>query len=111
MTSWIALATVFTLQLVILFSRDAIAGFYSSDPEVKQLTSQVLLFVSVIFFFDGMQGYLQGPIRAIGLQSKASCYTLVCYYCIGVPLACYLALKKEMGVVGLQIGVGIAIAA
>jgi len=71
----------------------------------------VLLLVSVIFFFDGMQGYLQGPIREIGLQSKASCYTLICYYCVGVPLACYLALKKEMGVVGLQIGVGIAITA
>ena len=28
---------------------------------------------------------------------------------MGVPLACWLALKRDMGVLGLQIGVGVAI--
>ena len=36
--------------------------------------------------------------------------TLISYYAIGVPLACYLGLKTHMGVVGLQVGIGVAIA-
>ena len=109
LTTWVTLGTIFTLQLMIFFGKDAIAKFYSNDPKVQMLTSTVLILVSFIFFFDGMQGFLQGPIRAIGLQKKASFWTFLCYYVIGIPVACYLALKKDMGVIGLQLGVGIAI--
>ena len=87
--------------MVIFFGRHAIARFYSSDPEVQALTSTVLVMVSVIFFFDGMQGFFQGPIRAVGLQKWASFFTIICYWGIGLPLACFLALRKDMGVIGL----------
>ena len=109
LTTWVTLGTVISLQLAIFFGKDLIAEFYSSDPQVKTLTASVLILVSFIFFFDGVQGFLQGPIRAIGLQSRASLWTMLCYYGVGVPLACYLALKKDMGVIGLQIGVGVSI--
>ena len=109
MTSIVTLTTVFILQLVIVFARDAIAQFYSSDEIVQKMTSTVLLLVALIFLFDGMQGYLQGPIRATGQQKWASLYTVICYYLVGIPLSCLLALKLQMGVIGLQIGVGLGI--
>ena len=46
----------------------------------------------------------------MGLQHLASLYTFICYYGIGIPLACFFALKKDMGVIGLNLGIGIAIA-
>ena len=58
LTTWITLGTVLSLQLAIFLSKDAIAKFYSTDPEVQALTSTVLILVSFIFFFDGMQGFL-----------------------------------------------------
>ena len=94
---------------MLVFSvRDLIAKAYSSDPQIQALTEKVLLIVSIGFFFDGLQGFFQGPIRAIGLQKWASLLTIFCYYGVGIPLSCLLAFKKEMGVVGLQLGVGIA---
>ena len=34
LTTWVTLGTVFTLQLMIFFGKDAIAKFYSNDPKV-----------------------------------------------------------------------------
>jgi Na+-driven multidrug efflux pump len=58
LTTWITLGTVFVLQVSIFFAKNAIAEFYSSDPEVQELTESVLSIVSVVFLFDGMQAYL-----------------------------------------------------
>lgn len=98
---YVTLATTFALMLVIMCCRDAISRFYSTDTIIQELTSQVLILVTFIFFFDSMQAYLQGPIRAVGLQGKASLYTIVAFYAIGLPLAWYLGIKREMGVMGL----------
>ena len=65
------------------------------------MASQVLTLVTFIFFFDCMQGFLQGPIRAIGLQGRASCYTIVLFYLLGLPLAIVLGFKLDLGVMGL----------
>ena len=65
------------------------------------MASSLLIVVAVSVFFDGIQVYLQGPIRAIGLQSKVSFLTLVSFYGIGLPLACLLSLYFSYGVIGL----------
>ena len=69
----------------------------------------MLLVIAVTFFFDGMQTFMQGPIRAIELQDQASWITFLLYYLIGLPLACSFALLTSLGVVGLQLGIGVAI--
>ena len=109
LTLWTTLATVLTLMFPLLFCRESIAKIYSTEPEMQQLTEHVLVLVTFIFFFDCMQGFLQGPIRAIGLQGRASCYTIVLFYLVGLPVACLLGFKFELGVMGLQAGVGLAL--
>ena len=56
-----------------------------------------------------MQGYFAGPIRAMGLQKTASYCAIACYYLLGIPLACLFAIKLGYGVLGLQIGSGVAV--
>ena len=56
-----------------------------------------------------MQTCMQGPIRAIELQDRASWITFLLYYLIGLPLACSLSLLTSLGIVGLQLGIGMAI--
>ena len=65
-----------------------------------------ILFIiyGINYFADGMQGYLQGPIRAMKLQSKASYVAIVCFWLIGLPLAATFAFVCNMGVKGLLIG-------
>ena len=55
-----------------------------------------------------MQIFFQGPIRSLGMQKKASYLSLSIYYLIGVPIACILVYKVDLGVQGLQVGFGIA---
>ena len=92
LSSWITVITVVILQLVILFGRNVIATYYLESREAQQMAESVLLVIGVTFFFDGMQTYMQGPIRAIELQDRASLITFLLYYLIGFPLAYYLTL-------------------
>ena len=109
LTTLINISTVVIIQILIFFSRDAVARFFTSDPEVQEITSNVLILFSIIFFFDGFQIFLQGPIRACELHNKATCITVILYYGIALPLAIYLSISKGMGNIGMQIGVGTAI--
>ena len=61
------------------------------------------------FLADGIAGYLAGPIRALGLQKKASYLALICYWLIGIPLSCVLAFKLDWGVTGLLSGLLVAL--
>ena len=54
---------------------------------------------------DSVQGFLQGPIRAMGLQNVAFYFALVSYWLIAIPLAIWLAIGREMGVMGLHMGI------
>ena len=52
---------------------------------------------------------MQGPIRAMGLQNKASYWAIGTYYLIGIPISCILAIWKDYGVLGLQLGIAAAV--
>lgn len=53
---------------------------------------------------DGMQAILHGPIRALGLQHKASLIAIACHWKLGLPLAAILAFGCDLGVFGLMFG-------
>ena len=69
----------------------------------------IFILVAVVYLFDGGQGYLQGPIRAMGLQHKASLYAIACYWIIGVPLAIMFGFWKDFGCFGLYAGIAVAV--
>ena len=56
-----------------------------------------------------MQIFFQGPIRALGLQKVASYFAIGCYWVISLPLAYFLGIHKEYGVIGLIGGFSIAV--
>ena len=69
----------------------------------------MLKLLALSYLFEGMQIYLQGPIRALGLQKIASYYTIAAFYIFGIPIACVLSVKLNFGIYGLQIGFGSAV--
>ena len=75
---------------------------------MKAICMRVFAILACKVAFDGMQGYLQGPIRAMGLQRIASYFSLGSYYLIGIPSACMLSFWADLGVLGLQTGIFIA---
>lgn len=103
-TAILDLSAVFCIALSLAFGRHLITAAFGLKDDVAELASQLLIVAAFGFLFDGMQGYIQGPIRAFGYQNKVSAFTVIAFYCIGVPLACALAFKYDLGVFGLQYG-------
>ena len=69
----------------------------------------MLMLVAIVFIFDGGQGFLSGPIVAMGLQQTASYFAIASYYIIGIPLAYTFSKWQDFGAYGLFAGIGIAV--
>ena len=66
----ISCVTEFVILLMAAMTfcfRDQIVACFTDDKELAQLTSQIIIIAAYLFPLDGTQGYLQGPIRALGL--------------------------------------------
>ena len=83
------------------FGRKSIASVFTDEVQVQTLTASVMIILSVANLFDGLQCYCQGPIRALGLQSKAAFIALGCYYIVSIPLAAIFAFWCGWSVYGL----------
>ena len=105
----VTVSLVIIIALSILLLRQAILDFYTDDIEVQEICFSVFLVIAINFLFDGLQIYLQGPIRAMGLQSTASYFAIGVYWMIGLPFAAFLSFKMDLGVLGLQLGFSIAV--
>ena len=57
LTTKSTVVVIIILSLSIGFGRYEIAGFYTTNEDVRQLGGDLLAVMSVSFFFDGMQGY------------------------------------------------------
>ena len=74
------------------------------------MAATLFIIYGINYFGDGMQGYLQGPIRAMKLQGKASYVAIISFWLIGLPLAATFAFVCNMGVKGLLMGFLVATA-
>lgn len=69
-----------------------------------QLVNRVYPVLSFYVFFDAMGGMGNGLIVGIGRQAKASIFTIIGYWVIGVPISAVLGFSYEMDVLGLWLG-------
>ena len=109
MITKINITITMVLAIIVFFCRRQIVGFYTDDPDVQEIAIPVLMLLALNFIPDGMQGYLQGPIRSMGLQKIASYYAISCYWVLGLPGACLFGLYFKFGVMGLEMGIGLAV--
>ena len=58
------------------------------------------IFYSVLFF-DFIQLYFAGIMRAVMKEGRAIAICSITEFCIGIPLAYWLAYKMEFGVIGI----------
>ena len=65
--STIAGTALLVISLACFFGRQGITDLFTNVPAVNALTVTVMPILAVQYLFDGLQGYCQGPIRALGL--------------------------------------------
>ena len=97
-----------TVCILLVVLRDWLISQFTGEEEVKVIVTQVLLLLAFSHFFEGTQEFLQGPIRALGLQKAASFCAIFCHYAICLPMGWIFCFKSDLGVLGLEAGYGLA---
>lgn len=110
--SWLGVSlaiciALFTGLLVVLF-RYQVAGFYSNETAVIQLTANFLIFALFFQLSDAIQATAQAALRGYKDVNLAFIMTLIAYWLICLPvgfaLAHYTSLEARGYWIGLTVG-------
>lgn len=104
-SGWV-LGTVFSMLAAVLFLifGEELAGLFIEAPEVIQLTAALLVIVGIFQIFDSLQVASVAMLRGLHDARVPALMAFVSYWLVGLPVAAFLALKLELGAVGVWWG-------
>lgn len=113
--SWLGLylaiaIAVFTGIFVVLF-RYKVAGFYSNEKSVIDMTAHFLIYALFFQISDAIQVTAQAALRGYKDVNPAFIMTLVAYWVVCLPAGFLLASYAKMGAPGYWIGLTIGLLA
>lgn len=104
-----SLAVGLASSALLIALKDEIPKIFTTDEEVIRLTASIFPVVATFQLFDGMQAIASGIMRGCGKQKVAAGYLFFGFYAIGLPLGGSLAFPAGMGLIGLWIGLAVAL--
>jgi MATE family multidrug resistance protein len=110
---WLALglATAFMLfaAAVFLVFPIPLIALYTRDPQVITLGTSLLWIVAAFQIFDGIQTVSTGALRGLGETRIPMIANFVGYWVLGLPLGLSLCFAFHEGILGLWIGLTLAL--
>jgi multidrug resistance protein, MATE family len=97
------LIALVTGLLVVIF-RYKVAGFYSNEASVINLTAHFLIYALFFQISDAIQATAQAALRGYKDVNHSFIMTLVAYWLICLPVGYYLANFTKLGAPGFWIG-------
>lgn len=94
---------------VLYSSKEAIPRLFTSDPEVVSLAANVLPLAACLQFVDSIAVMGAGILRGQGRQYIGGWANLVAYYIIALPLSIVAAFVWHWDLLGLLMGVSLAL--
>lgn len=104
----VGLAALCTLMLLLF--REPIAGIYTKEPALLELTGQFLVYAIFFQFSDAIAAPIQGALRGYKDVNVTLVVALVSYWVVGLPLGYALAHYSAMGPFGYWIGLSTGLA-
>lgn len=96
-------------SVAMISGRNAWGGLFSRSEEVVQGVGKLLCVMGVMEIFNFPQAVSGGVLRGTGKPSMAVYANLGAFYLLGLPLGTLLAFKFKMGLMGLLLGLLVAI--
>lgn len=93
---WMGLAGI-----VIFIFRNALAGFYSDDPQVLALAGKMLIIVVIFQLSDGLQAVGLGALRGFTDVKIPTVITFFAYWMVTLPAAYFLSQYTFMQAMGI----------
>ncbi len=85
--SWATVAVVGALAVCTVIWRHEIAGRFTDAADVAALAGGLLIFCAVYQLVDAAQAILAGLLRGCHDTRVITWVNIVCYWCVGLPLA------------------------
>ena len=102
----IGIAVVIALFFLayLLIYNEQVASLYSSDPIVKNLTLEFLVYAKFFFLVDAIAAPIQGVLRGYKDVRVTFLLALFSYWVAGLPVGWFLATYTDMGPFGYWFG-------
>ncbi|KAG7855076.1 hypothetical protein KL919_004843 [Ogataea angusta] len=102
--TWMSVLFGAVNAVVLVRFRKAVVSCFSSDPEVVDLASKVLIIGAAYQVNDAIACVSGGVLRGQGRQYISGWLNLVSYYVFALPIAFACGFHLHMGLIGLWIG-------
>jgi multidrug resistance protein, MATE family len=86
------------------FAGRYIAGLFTPDPDIVELTALLLMVAGVFQIADGIQVTVTGALRALSDVRIPMITACLCYWGIAIPAAYSCAFLLKLGPIGIWIG-------
>ncbi len=94
-------AVLALISLIVALFPQTIIRIYSGDPALLALVTGALLLSCLFFILDGLQVVGANALRARGDVLIPTITHVISYAAIMVPLAWWLAIREEQGLIGI----------
>jgi len=108
---YLSVLIAFITGIFVVFFRYEVAGIYSNETEVIQLTAHFLIFALFFQLADAIQATAQAALRGYKDVNIAFIVTLIAYWFICLPVGYGLANFTSMEATGYWIGLTIGLLA
>lgn len=105
------LATAFALfnSFICVAFRHNWGYLFNSDPAVVSMVAEVMPWIGLFQVMDGVSGAANAILRALALHSLGAIVNFTAYYGIGLPFGLWLTFRHHMSLVGIWIGLAVAL--
>jgi multidrug resistance protein, MATE family len=100
----VSLTMALLMVVTLLLFREKVAGLYSKDFEVIQLTKQFLIYALFFQFSDAVATPIQGVLRGYKDVNITFILALISYWIFALPIGYFLSHYSTMGAFGYWIG-------
>ena len=91
-------------SLVYLKFPKFIVSIFTPDPKLFQIVLPVMIILAGYQIFDGLQISLSGICKGIKQTKIILLANFIAYWCVSIPLGCYLGLHLKMYLTGFWLG-------